>query len=459
MSERETISLQELNLMVQFAIRRQLPDSYWITAELNEARVGSGGHCYIEFIEKNEKGNIPVAKARGNIWANNYRILSRKFEEQTGMTISAGLKVMVNVTVEFHELYGYSLNVIDIDPSYTLGDLFMKRQEIIRRLEEEGVIDMNRELDFPLVPQRVAVISSPTAAGYGDFRNQIENNPYNIKFDLTLFPAVMQGEQVEKSIIAALDAIYERADNFDVVVIIRGGGANSDLTGFDSYNLAFHCTQFPLPIVSGIGHERDRTVLDAVANVSVKTPTAAAQYLITAAHDFAEEIKAYAVGIQTGALQKLSSEKLWQLGLVSSFNKAASGFLHAEKMAVSSLASDLKNSVALRISTEKGRIVQFDSNLPLLVRNVTDRQRNAVENSVNRLNFAVSGIVREEKHRLDIYGQVTRNTDPKRIMERGFVVLRHKGKALRRKGELVSGGHYNLETSDGNINITINEDK
>lgn len=459
MSERETISLQELNLMVQFAIRRQLPDSYWITAELNEARVGSGGHCYIEFIEKNEKGNIPVAKARGNIWANNYRILSRKFEEQTGMTISAGLKVMVNVTVEFHELYGYSLNVIDIDPSYTLGDLFMKRQEIIRRLEEEGVIDMNRELDFPLVPQRVAVISSPTAAGYGDFRNQIENNPYNIKFDLTLFPAVMQGEQVEKSIIAALDAIYERADNFDVVVIIRGGGANSDLTGFDSYNLAFHCTQFPLPIVSGIGHERDRTVLDAVANVSVKTPTAAAQYLITAAHDFAEEIKAYAVGIQTGALQKLSSEKLWQLGLVSSFNKAASGFLHAEKMAVSSLASDLKNSVALRISTEKGRIVQFDSNLPLLVRNVTDRQRNAVENSVNRLNFTVSGIVREEKHRLDIYGQVTRNTDPKRIMERGFVVLRHKGKALRRKGELVSGGHYNLETSDGNINITINEDK
>lgn len=459
MSERETISLQELNLMVQFAIRRQLPDSYWITAELNEARVGSGGHCYIEFIEKNEKGNIPVAKARGNIWANNYRILSRKFEEQTGMTISAGLKVMVNVTVEFHELYGYSLNVIDIDPSYTLGDLFMKRQEIIRRLEEEGVIDMNRELDFPLVPQRVAVISSPTAAGYGDFRNQIENNPYNIKFDLTLFPAVMQGEQVEKSIIAALDAIYERADNFDVVVIIRGGGANSDLTGFDSYNLAFHCTQFPLPIVSGIGHERDRTVLDAVANVSVKTPTAAAQYLITAAHDFAEEIKAYAVGIQTGALQKLSSEKLWQLGLVSSFNKAASGFLHAEKMAVSSLASDLKNSVALRISTEKGRIVQFDSNLPLLVRNVTDRQRNAVENSVNRLNFTVSGIVREEKHRLDIYGQVTRNTDPKRIMERGFVVLRHKGKALRRKGELVSGGHYNLETSDGNINVTINEDK
>ena len=419
MSERETISLQELNLMVQFAIRRQLPDSYWITAELNEARVGSGGHCYIEFIEKNEKGNIPVAKARGNIWANNYRILSRKFEEQTGMTISAGLKVMVNVTVEFHELYGYSLNVIDIDPSYTLGDLFMKRQEIIRRLEEEGVIDMNRELDFPLVPQRVAVISSPTAAGYGDFRNQIENNPYNIKFDLTLFPAVMQGEQVEKSIIAALDAIYERADNFDVVVIIRGGGANSDLTGFDSYNLAFHCTQFPLPIVSGIGHERDRTVLDAVANVSVKTPTAAAQYLITAAHDFAEEIKAYAVGIQTGALQKLSSEKLWQLGLVSSFNKAASGFLHAEKMAVSSLASDLKNSVALRISTEKGRIVQFDSNLPLLVRNVTDRQRNTVENSVNRLN----------------------------------------GKALRRKGELVSGGHYNLETSDGNINVTINEDK
>lgn len=459
MNGKDTISLYELNLMVQFAIRRQLPDSYWITAELNEARVGNGGHCYIEFIEKNDKGNIPVAKARGNIWANNYRILNRKFEEQTGMTISPGLKVMVNVTVEFHELYGYSLNVIDIDPSYTLGDLFMKRQEIIRRLEDEGVIDMNRELVFPLVPQRVAVISSPTAAGYGDFRNQIEHNPYNIRFDLTLFPAVMQGEQVEKSIISALDAIYERADDFDVVVIIRGGGANSDLTGFDSYNLAFHCTQFPLPIISGIGHDRDKTVLDAVANVSVKTPTAAAQHLITAAYGFAVNIKTYASAIQNAVLQKLAAEKLWLTGFLSSFGSEISDSLHREIMYVASVTSELKNAAALKIGMEKSRLLQTGSSLPLLAKNITERQKRLLDTDTNSLKFILKGITRDEKHNLEVFSQILHNTDPKRIMERGFVVIRHDGKAIRGKKELVYGRKYNLEVSDGNIDIIINKDK
>lgn len=459
MNRKDTISLYELNLMVQFAIRRQLPDSYWITAELNEARVGNGGHCYIEFIEKNDKGNIPVAKARGNIWANNYRILNRKFEEQTGMAISPGLKVMVNVSVEFHELYGYSLNVIDIDPSYTLGDLFMKRQEIINRLEDEGVIDMNRDLDFPLVPQRVAVISSPTAAGYGDFRNQIEHNPYNIKFDLTFFPAVMQGEQVEKSIISALDAIYERVDDFDVVVIIRGGGANSDLTGFDSYNLAFHCTQFPLPIISGIGHERDKTVLDAVANVSVKTPTAAAQHLITAAYGFAVNIKTYASAIQTAVLQKLSAEKLWLTGFLSSFGNEISAFLHREIMYVASVSSELKNAAVLKTGMEKSRLLQTGSSLPLLAKNITERQKRLLDTDTNSLMFILKGITRDEKHNLEVFRQILHNTDPKRVMERGFVVIRHDGKAIRGKKELVYGRKYNLEASDGNIDIIINKDK
>lgn len=459
MNGHETITLLELNEIVGFAIRKQFPDSCWVTAELNEVRVGVGGHCYLEFVEKGGRSNVPVAKARGVIWANNYRNISRKFEELTGMSISVGLKVMVNVSVEFHELYGYSLNVLDIDPSYTLGDMFMRRQEIIRRLEEEGVIGMNRELDFPPVPQRAAVISSPTAAGYGDFMSQLENNSYGIRFHTTLFPAVMQGENVEKSIISALDKIYGQADNFDVVVIIRGGGASSDLSGFDTYNLAFHCTQFPLPVISGIGHERDRTVLDEVANVSVKTPTAAAQYLITAANDFAVMVGEYASAIQSSVRQKISGEKLWQSGLLSAVNTIATRHLHSQKMMMAGYMSDIRNLVRTKISGEHSRLSVMSGSIPLVCRNVIAARKRELEAGLGNVRYLVRDILRDEKHKLELCRQSVYNVDPKRVMERGFVVMRSNGKAVRTIGDLRFNEKYNIEVSDGNIDVIINKEK
>ena len=278
--EEQALSLYELNGLVKRSIRSCLPDTYWVQAELSDVRSNYSGHCYLEFVQKDARGNNLIAKARGTIWSNVYKMLKPYFEQETGQALIAGIKVLVQVSVDFHELYGYSLTVLDIDPTYTVGDLERKRREILRQLEEEGVIDLNKELEMPMLPQRVAVISSATAAGYGDFCNQLANNPRGYGFHTELFPAIMQGERVEASIIAALDTIYNRMDEFDVVVIIRGGGATSDLSGFDTYELAANCAQFPLPIITGIGHERDDTVIDRIAHTRVKTPTAAAEYLI-----------------------------------------------------------------------------------------------------------------------------------------------------------------------------------
>ena len=262
----EAISLYDLNALVRRSIEQCLPDEFWVQAELSDVRTNSTGHCYLEFIQKDPRSNNLIAKARGTIWANVYRLLKPYFEEATGQAFVSGIKVLVQVTVSFHELYGYSLTVQDIDPTYTLGDMAKRRREILKQLEEEGVLTLNKELDMPRLPQRIAIISSPTAAGYGDFCHQLQNNSRRFYFYTELFPALMQGDRVEDSVLAALDKVNVRLPEFDVVVIIRGGGATSDLSGFDTYLLAAACAQFPLPIITGIGHERDDTVRDAVAH-------------------------------------------------------------------------------------------------------------------------------------------------------------------------------------------------
>ena len=261
----DSLSLLELNSLVRRSLEQCLPDEYWIQAELSDVRSNTTGHCYLEFVQKDPRSNNLVAKARGMIWNNIYRLLKPYFEESTGQLFTSGIKVLVKVTVQFHELYGYSLTVLDIDPAYTLGDMARRRREILLQLEEEGVLTLNKELEMPVLPQRVAVISSATAAGYGDFCHQLQHNPGGFYFYTELFPALMQGNQVEESVLVALDRINARINEFDVVVIIRGGGATSDLSGFDTYLLAAACAQFPLPIITGIGHERDDTVLDSVA--------------------------------------------------------------------------------------------------------------------------------------------------------------------------------------------------
>ena len=272
-------TLHTLNALVREAIEAELPDEYWVEAELSECRE-SRGHCYMELVEKDELSNTPVAKASAKCWKQTWAMVQPYFERTTGQPLRAGMKVLLKVYPQFHEAYGFSWIVTDIDPNYTLGDMAQRRQQIIAQLKAEGVFDLQRELVIPRFCQRIAVISAATAAGYGDFCRQLEENDYGLVFYPTLFPAVMQGEQVEQSVIAALNQINGHADDYDVVVIIRGGGSTSDMSGFDTLPLGENVANFPLPIITGIGHDRDECVLDMVSNTRVKTPTAAAAFLI-----------------------------------------------------------------------------------------------------------------------------------------------------------------------------------
>jgi exodeoxyribonuclease VII large subunit len=274
------LSLFELNSIVSEIISMSLPDSYWVEAELSEAREAYGGHCYMELIEKDERSNTPIAKTHASCWRNRWMLIKPHFERVTGQRIHAGMKVLLKVHAQFHENYGFSWIVDDIDPNYTLGDMARKRQEIIQTLKEEGVFELQKELRLPMFCQRIAVISSASAAGYGDFCNQLADNGYGLQFVTSLFPATMQGEGVEQSVIAALNQINAEWEQWDCVVIIRGGGATSDLSGFDTLALAENVANFPLPIITGIGHERDESVLDMISFRRVKTPTAAAAFLI-----------------------------------------------------------------------------------------------------------------------------------------------------------------------------------
>ena len=393
--EQQALSLYELNGLVKRSIRSCLPDTYWVQAELSDVRSNYSGHCYLEFVQKDAGGNNLIAKARGTIWSNIYKMLKPYFEQETGQAFVSGIKVLVQVSVEFHELYGYSLTVLDIDPTYTVGDMVRKRREILRQLEEEGVIDLNKELEMPLLPQRVAVISSATAAGYGDFCNQLMNNPRGYGFRTELFPAIMQGERVEESIISALEAIFARIDEFDVVIIIRGGGATSDLSGFDTYELAAHCAQFPLPIITGIGHERDDTVLDMVAHTRVKTPTAAAEYLIARMNQCADALDEMSSRLQQGVRNRL----LW------------------EHRRMESLKQRIPSSVYKRIADAKYDLFSMQRDLQMASRQFLSMK----------------------KHRLELLQQRLNDALPERQLARGYSITLKDGKAVKDASLLKEG--------------------
>lgn len=317
------LTLSTLNSHVRAAIEEQLPMRYWVTGELSEVRTASNGHCYIELVERNETTGELLAKARGTIWSRIYSLLRPYFLEQTGSNLAVGMKVLLQVKVNFHELYGYSLDVCDIEPAYTLGEIARHRMLIIKRLTDEGVINLNKELPFPLLPKRIAVISSVTAAGYGDFCDQLSNNPYGFHFSTALFAAPMQGSKVEEGIISALNAIASDTIPWDVVVIIRGGGATSDLTCFETYDLANNCAQFPIPIITGIGHQRDETVLDAVAHTAAKTPTAVAEILIHSMLAQAERVACLQQSISNATTRRLTDERHRLQGILHRLPNAA----------------------------------------------------------------------------------------------------------------------------------------
>ena len=383
----EALSLYDLNALVRRSLEQCLPDEYWVQAELGDVRTNSTGHCYLEFIQKDPRSNNLIAKARGTIWANVYRLLKPYFEESTGQAFVSGIKVLVQVTVSFHELYGYSLTVQDIDPTYTLGDMARRRREILKQLEEEGVLTLNKELEMPVLPQRIAVVSSPTAAGYGDFCHQLKNNSRGFFFHTELFPALMQGDRVEESVLSALDAILNRQEDFDAVVIIRGGGATSDLSGFDTYLLAAACAQFPLPIITGIGHERDDTVLDSVAHTRVKTPTAAAEYLINCMDLAADELEV--------------------------------------------LISQLHESVRSRLTEEHRKLISYRNRIPsAVVRRVSDAKL-ALLTTQKDISLAVQTLLSRQRHRLELLQQRLADASPEKMLARGYSITLKDGKVVK----------------------------
>ena len=411
MMEAQALSLYELNGLIKRSIRSCMPDTYWVQAELSDVRSNYSGHCYLEFVQKDATGNNLIAKARGTIWSNIYKMLKPYFEQETGQVFASGIKVLVQVSVEFHELYGYSLTVLDIDPTYTVGDMARKRREILRQLEEEGVIDMNKELEMPMLPQRIAVISSATAAGYGDFCNQLQNNPRGYGFHTELFPAIMQGERVEESVLAALDTINARIEEFDAVVIIRGGGATSDLSGFDTYLLAASCAQFPLPIITGIGHERDDTVLDKVAHTRVKTPTAAAEFLIGCMDKVADKLDDLAYRLQSGVRNRL----LW------------------EHRRMDSLKQRIPNAVYKRISDAKYELFVAQRNLA----------------------SASKAFLTSKTHRLELLQQRLDDALPEKQLARGYSITLKDGKVVKDASALQEGEKLITVLHQGRIESVI----
>ena len=408
----ETLSLFELNQRVREVIDAGLPDEYWVHAEMSSVHVNAAGHCYIELVQKHDAGAGMVAKARATIWANRFRMLKPFFEQATGQAFTAGISVQLLVTVEFHELYGLTYVVEDIDPAYTLGDMAVRRREILLRLEQEGTIDLNKELPIPLLPKRVAVISSETAAGYGDFCHQLATNAYGFVFRTKLFPAVMQGDAVEPTIIAALDAIAAEQELWDVVVIIRGGGAASDLVGFDTYLLAANCTQFPLPILTGIGHERDTTVLDAVANTSVKTPTAAAEFLI-------------------GRMAEAATQ-------------------------LTILTDALATSITSRLDAARQHLQLLTLRLPAAYALRKANETNALALREQRLLTTVSTRMAEQRHHLEVAAKVLAGASPEVILRRGYsITYAPDGHVVRHAADLHEGDILVTRLADGETRSVV----
>ena len=401
-------TLFELNRLVRETIECEMPNEYWVEAELSECRE-LRGHCYMELIEKDEQTATPIAKASAKCWASKWILVRPYFERTTGQRLVAGMKVLLKVYPQFHEAFGFSWIVTDIDPTYTLGDMARKRQEIIRQLKEEGVFDLQKELTLPLFCQRIAVISSETAAGYGDFCNQLADNPYGFQFQTQLFPAIMQGEGVEQSIINALERIYDQP--FDCVVIIRGGGATSDMSGFDTLALAEHVANFPLPIITGIGHDRDESILDMVSHTRVKTPTAAAALLI----DHLKEV-------------------------LDTVNNAQNSITRLVQQKLSTLSTQLSS---------------VSEAIPRLFSIVKTRQEAKIDALQQRLPMLIERRFLAENHRLQLMEEKLKALDPQLLLKRGYSITLHKGRAVKDATTLKAGDEIETHLAQGLIHSIV----
>lgn len=438
---RNALSLLELNQLLAEVIEVGMPREYWVEAEISELRVVRG-HCYIDLIEKTEGTNTPIARASAKCWQNTWSVISPYFEKVTGQRLRSGMNVLMLVSANFHPAYGFSWIISDIDPTYTLGDMARKRQAIIEQLKREGVFDLQKELSLPLFCQHIAVISSANAAGYGDFVDQLESNAHGFRFVTRLFPATMQGEGVEQSIIAALNNIYETfltSDETapDCVVIIRGGGATSDLSGFDTLALAENVAQFPIPVITGIGHERDESILDMISHMRVKTPTAAAALLIDhlkRVWDYLQEAQGV---LETNARQRMDLEQMRLQRAAQKIPPLFSLFKERQERRIDSMMRDMIAAAQRLISDEMHKVETLESIIkPMLERRVTG-----------------------EMHRLQMFGQRVSALDPDLLLKRGYSITLHEGKIVRDASQLKHGDKIETRVEKGTIHSIVDSEE
>jgi len=411
----EHLSLYDLNIKIKDCLKVNLEESYWVVAEIGEIRVNQKGHCYLELVEKAD--DKIIAQNRAVIWSYTFRNLSGWFESLTGQTLKPGLKILSNVIVTYHEVYGLSLNIRDIDATYTIGERAKKRLEILKKLKEDGVLDMNKQIPLPLVPQRIAVIASSTSAGYLDFMSQLENNTLNYQFRISHYQAIMQGNEAERSIIEALLEIHREIEHYDILVIIRGGGATLDLECFDGYELASHVAQFPVPIITGIGHERDETITDMVAHTSLKTPTAVAEFLISGCRDFEGQINNLYTRIIDQVLDIFKERKGHLAYLSKHLKYITENTLKGQALGLNILGKNINNAANRRIQVMETALAGYIRAIKLNTERYLTLQNKDLMNLAKSIELV----------------------DPKKILKRGYSITRSKGKIIKSAGDLRQG--------------------
>lgn len=412
-SQRESLTLLDLQRMVRATLESRFEEPMWLRAEISELKVNRSGHCYLNLVEKGASNAAPRAEARAVIWRTAYNSIASKFESATGQALTAGIAVLVRVLVTYHEVYGFSLQIIDLDADYTLGEVERRRRETIERLQKDGVWDMNREVELAEPTLRIAIISSATAAGFQDFRQEIARSPY--RFKLTLFESLMQGDAAERSIIDALCAIAEREQEFDAVVIIRGGGSTSDLALFDSYDIATYVAQFPLPVFTGIGHDKDISVVDMVAHTSCKTPTAVATTLIELADQQMYNIEECAMRLRDSVIARINSERL-----------------RLERQ-----SNDVVRCSTLLLSGLQHRLDSLDEGI------MAEAQRQ----------------LQIERQRLSSLDEIVASHNPEITLRRGFAIVRDSEGRVVNMSNISIGSSVNIELIDGNITANVTDRK
>jgi exodeoxyribonuclease VII large subunit len=453
----EKLSLTELQLIIRDSLYLALPDMYWVIAEISEIKENYAGHCYLELIEKHPDEKNVRARVKAIIWSKRYRFLKSFFENITGESLKEGLKILIKTKVEYHELYGLSLIISDIDPAFTIGEMALKRQLVIKRLEQEGVFSMNKELDLPAVPQRIAIISSKNAAGYSDFINQLKGNSFGYIFYTALIETVMQGIETENGVISALDKIAANSHLFDLVVIIRGGGSQSDLSWFDNYSIAYHITQFPLPVVTGIGHDKDMSVTDLVANKSLKTPTAVADFLIdnvAGAENHIIEMSSEITDLSRVIIEKnrnrieTSKIKLLPLAkiLLSDIKEKLSGIIieiinvgKANTFKASHITSNYESRIVSDVKT-------FMTGRETILGRTFGNLSNITYNVLSGNNIKLSGL----ENTLNIL-------KPENVLQRGYTITSINGRILKKSDQVKTDDIIDTKFSDGTIRSKVVE--